>query len=109
MVPPDTGKTFLNFRLGITRDEEQSIVNFVFICRRVGTSALALVSRGEYPPLASMVIICFPSSVSVTLSVTLKAFGFVPAGLLKITTARIMVINARMPGIIIFFINEMSE
>lgn len=69
IVPPDTGKTFLNFRLGITKDEEQSMVNFVSICRRVGVFALAFVSCGEYPPLATIVIICFPSSSVVTFSV----------------------------------------
>ncbi len=49
--------------LGITTAEEQSKAPFVFILMMVGTPAFALLTLGEYPPLAVMDTICFPSSM----------------------------------------------
>ena len=42
---------------------EQSNVPFVFTRTTVGTPALAITTRGEYPPLADMSMICVPSTI----------------------------------------------
>ena len=60
-VSPDGGRNCRYPILGIATDAEQSNVPFVFIRRTVGMPAFAALSFGEYPPLASISIICFPS------------------------------------------------
>ena len=60
-VTPDDGRNCRYPILGIATDAEQSNVPFVFIRKTVGISAFAALSFGEYPPLASISTICFPS------------------------------------------------
>ncbi len=62
-VSPEEGRFFLYPIDGMTRAEEQSKVPCVFILRTVGMFAFAVVFRGEYPPLALISIICFPSTI----------------------------------------------
>lgn len=107
-VSPVGGRLFLYFKLGITREEEQSKVAFVCIFKVVAVAALAVVFLGSYPPLAVIFIVCvFPFRI--TLFVSWVELVFAPSGFVKITKAMIMVTNATAVGISIFFIYEMSE
>ena len=72
-VSPDGGRNCRYPILGIATDAEQSNVPFVFIRRTVGMPAFAALSLGEYPPLASISTICFPSAVD-----TFATLGVVP-------------------------------
>lgn len=62
-VKPVWGSSLDTFRLGILTDEEQSNEPFVLKRTMVGIPALAVESRGEYPPLALISMICLPSTI----------------------------------------------
>src|SRR5574343_1074656 len=66
--------------LGITTAEEQSKVPCVSNLRIVGMPALAILTRGVYPPLARTVIICFPSAIETLLVIVPVGTGLAVFG-----------------------------
>ncbi len=61
-VSPEDGRLFRYSKAGMLIAEEQSNVPLVIIFNVVWVSALAIVFLGKYPPLAFIVMVCFPST-----------------------------------------------
>lgn len=86
---------------GTVRAEEQSKVPLVWTLMTVGIFALAMVTRGAYPPFALISITCFPSTMEVFACPVELAGVLPPRRSIKMPpTARTM--TTREPMIILF-------
>src|SRR3989338_2693039 len=88
---------------------EQSNVPFVFTRTTVGTPALAITMRGEYPPLADMSMICVPSTIVAVGVAASPRFEAYPGETSRNAPPIKAVLTTRETAVVVFIVLEIEE